>query len=351
MNTTQLDSILNDAKRLLAEAQTLSELEEGYLRYFSRERGELNQLTREIPKLPPEERKSFGQEVNRIKGVLQEHFDARKRELESAELEKKLLRERIDVTLPGRAIALGHLHPLTRVLDDIIAVFSKLGYHVAEGPEVEDDWHNFTALNTPEDHPAREMQDTFYVEAAGAMEAAGASGARLLRTHTSPVQIRVMEARKPPIRIIAPGRVYRRDTVTNRHYPIFHQIEGLLVDTETTFADLKGTLTLAMQEVFGKDRKIRFRPSFFPFTEPSAEYDIQCICRGEGCRLCSHTGWLEIGGCGMVDPSVLQGVGLDPDVYQGFAFGLGAERIALLKYDIPDIRLIWENDLRFLRQF
>jgi len=349
MNTTQLDSILNDAKRLLAEAQTLAELEDWYLRYFSRERGELNQLTREIPKLPPEERKPFGQEVNRIKGVLQQDFDARKRELESAELEKKLLRERIDVTLPGRAISLGHLHPLTQVLDDIISVFAKLGYHVAEGPEVEDDWHNFTALNTPEDHPAREMQDTFYVESDGT--AAGAPGARLLRTHTSPVQIRVMESQKPPIRIIAPGRVYRRDTVTNRHYPIFHQIEGLVIDKETTFADLKGTLTLAMQEVFGKDRKVRFRPSFFPFTEPSAEYDIQCICRGEGCRLCSHTGWLEIGGCGMVDPSVLQGVGLDPDVYQGFAFGLGAERIALLKYDIPDIRLIWENDLRFLRQF
>jgi phenylalanyl-tRNA synthetase alpha chain len=346
MNTTQLDSTLNDAKRLLAEVQTLAELEDWYLRYFSRERGELNQLTREIPKLPPEERKPFGQEVNRIKGVLQEHFDARKRELESAELTQKLGRERIDVTLPGRAIALGHPHPLTRVLESIIGVFSKLGYHVAEGPEVEDDWHNFTALNTPEDHPAREMQDTFYVEGT-----AGAPGARLLRTHTSPVQIRVMEAQKPPIRIIAPGRVYRRDTVTNRHYPIFHQIEGLVIDQETTFADLKGTLTLAMQEVFGKDRKVRFRPSFFPFTEPSAEYDIQCICQGEGCRLCSHTGWLEIGGCGMVDPSVLQGVGLDPDVYQGFAFGLGAERIALLKYDIPDIRLIWENDLRFLRQF
>ena len=349
MNTTQLDSFLTDAKRLLAEVQTLPELEDWYLRYFSRERGELNALTREIPKLPPEERKSFGQEVNRIKGVLQEHFDARKRELESVELEKKLLRERIDVTLPGRAIALGHLHPLTRVLDEINAVFAKLGYHIAEGPEVEDDWHNFTALNTPEDHPAREMQDTFYVEGEGT--AAGTPGARLLRTHTSPVQIRVMESQKPPIRVIAPGRVYRRDTVTNRHYPIFHQIEGLVVDTETTFADLKGTLTLAMQEVFGKDRKVRFRPSFFPFTEPSAEYDIQCICGGEGCRLCSHTGWLEIGGCGMVDPSVLQGVGLDPDVYQGFAFGLGAERIALLKYDIPDIRLIWENALRFLRQF
>ncbi len=343
MNTIPLDSILNDAKNLLAETSSLAALEDWYLRYFSRERGELNLLTREIPKLPPAERKPFGQEVNRIKSVLQEHFDARKRELESVELSKKLLRERIDVTMPGRAIAPGHLHPLTRVLDEVIAVFAKLGYNVAEGPEVEDDWHNFTALNTPEDHPAREMQDTFYVETG--------AGARLLRTHTSPVQIRTMEQNQPPIRIIAPGRVYRRDTVTNRHYPIFHQIEGLVVDSRTNFADLKGTLTLAMQEIFGKDRKIRFRPSFFPFTEPSAEYDIQCICRGEGCRLCSRTGWLEIGGCGMVDPSVLQAVGYDPEQVQGFAFGLGAERIALLKYDIPDIRLIWENDLRFLRQF
>lgn len=347
MNTIPLESTLNDASQQLSTIRTLPELEDWYLRYFSRERGELNMLTREIPKLPPEERKPFGQEVNRIKGVLQERFEARKRELEDAELSQKLLRERIDVTLPGRAVTRGHLHPLTRVLDATIAVFAKLGYTVAEGPEVEDDWHNFTALNTPEDHPAREMQDTFYVEGA----ASASPLTRLLRTHTSPVQIRVMEEHRPPIRIIAPGRVYRRDAVTNRHFPIFHQIEGLLIDSETTFADLKGTLTLAMQEIFGKDRKLRFRPSFFPFTEPSAEYDIACICHGEGCRLCSHTGWLEIGGCGMVDPAVLAAAGYDPEAVQGFAFGLGAERIALLKYDIPDIRLIWENDLRFLRQF
>lgn len=358
MNLTSLEQIRQDALAALQDATDLQALEAWYQRYFNRERGELNLLMREIPKVEPSERKAFGQGVNQIKQALEGEYQTRLAAAQSAELNKRLQEERVDVTLPGRGLPMGTRHPITQVLDEISDIFVRLGFELAEGPEVEDDWHNFTALNTPADHPAREMQDTFYlhpVDEAGRaphdpLTVAGQAG-MLLRTHTSSVQIRVMENQAPPLRYLMPGRVYRRDAVTNRHYPIFHQIEGLVVDERTTFADLKGTLTAAMQEIFGEDRQVRFRPSFFPFTEPSAEYDVQCLCKGEGCRICSYTGWLEIGGCGMVDPNVLTAVNIDPERYTGFAFGLGAERIAMLKYDIPDIRLYWENHLRFLEQF
>jgi phenylalanyl-tRNA synthetase alpha chain len=340
MNVTTLDSIQETASMALSQAGDRPALEAWYQRYFGRERGELNALMREIPKLDPSERKAFGQGVNRIKAELEAEYQTRLQAIERAELDRRLGTERVDVTLPGRAIVTGHRHPLTQVLDRVADVFARLGFTLAEGPEVEDDWHNFTALNTPPDHPAREMQDTFYL-----------ADGRLLRTHTSSVQIRIMEQTQPPIRSLMPGRVYRRDTVTGRHYPIFHQIEGLAVDENVTFADLKGTLSVAMREIFGGDRKVRFRPSFFPFTEPSAEYDVECLCKGAGCRTCSYSGWLELGGCGMVDPNVFEAVKIDPERYTGFAFGFGAERIAMLMHDIPDIRLFWENDWRFLRQF
>lgn len=348
MNQTSLDQIQHDAEAALEKATNdIQALEAWYQRYFGRERGELNMLMREIPKIDPAERKAFGQGVNRIKAELEASYQARLALAQTAELNKRLLEERIDVTLPGRGIPSGSRHPLTQTVEAIVDTFVKMGFSLAEGPELEDDWHNFTALNTPADHPAREMQDTFYLEGSAAGD-----DARLLRTHTSSVQIRVMEQERPPLRYLMPGRVYRRDAVTNRHYPIFHQIEGLVVDDRVTFADLKGTLTAAMHEIFGPERKVRFRPSFFPFTEPSAEYDVECLfCAGSGCRTCSHTGWLEIGGCGMVDPNVLMAVNIDPERYTGFAFGLGAERIAMLKHGIPDIRLFWENHQRFLGQF
>ena len=340
MNVLTLDSIQADAIAALEAASNRSDLENWYQRYFSRERGELTLLMREIPKVEPSERKAFGQGVNRIKLELEGRYQIRQAEMDREALNARLIAERLDVSLPGRALSSGHRHPLTQTLDAIADVFARLGFKIASGPEIEDDWHNFGALNMPLDHPAREMQDTFYLPDEG-----------LLRTHTSSVQIQVMERERPPLRYLMPGRVYRRDAVTSRHFPIFHQIEGLVVDERVTFADLKGTLTVAMQEIFGPDRKVRFRPSFFPFTEPSAEYDVECFCHGVGCRVCSHTGWLEIGGCGMVDPNVLEAVKIDPETYTGFAFGLGAERIAMLKHDIPDIRLFWENHLQFLRQF
>ena len=253
---------------------------------------------------------------------------------------RSLLRERIDVTLPGRAVRHGRLHPVTQVREEICRIFAGLGFSVVEGPEVELDYYNFEALNIPKDHPARDMQDTFYVE-----------DNIVLRTHTSPVQVRIMEKTKPPVRILSPGRVYRRDSDIS-HTPMFHQIEGLLVDRGITFGDLKGVLTVFLKQMFGEETALRFRPSFFPFTEPSAEVDIRCVmCSGRGCRVCGQSGWLEILGSGMVDPEVFKNVGYDPEEFTGFAFGLGLERIAMLKFGISDIRLFFENDLRFLEQF
>jgi phenylalanyl-tRNA synthetase alpha chain len=303
--------------------------------------GKVTEILKEIGKLPPEERPGFGELVNKAKLKISRLIETRYEVLQEKEQSEKLRSESIDVTLPGRGIGYGHEHPLTQTVEEIKTIFARLGYTVAEGPEIETDYYNFEALNFPADHPARDMHDTFFVE-----------GGRLLRTHTSPVQIRVMEKQKPPVRVLMPGRVYRNDETDASHSPVFHQVEGLLVDQGITFADLKGTLEFFIHSFFGKEKKVRFRPSFFPFTEPSAEVDVQCIlCNGAGCRLCKNSGWIEILGAGMVDPNVFKAVNVDPEIYTGLAFGMGVERLAMLRWGIDDIRLFYENDLRFLRQF
>jgi len=335
----KLEALKERALRELEELDSLQKLKDFQVRYLGR-KGELKALLRGMGKLPPEERPLMGQLANRIKDLMEKAITDREEVLRAEEERRRLESERIDVTLPGRGPEFGGVHPLTRVLREIEEVFISMGFQVAQGPEIEMDYYNFEALNIPPHHPARDMQDTFYIE-----------GGLLLRTHTSPVQIRVMERFRPPIRIIAPGKVYRRDADVS-HTPMFHQVEGLLVDEVTTFADLKGVLEEFALCLFGPQTKVRFRPSYFPFTEPSAEMDIGCVmCGGEGCRVCKGSGWLEILGCGMVDPAVYSFVDYDPQVYRGFAFGLGVERIAMLKYRIDDIRLFFENDLRFLRQF
>lgn len=307
---------------------------------FLGKKGELTRILKGLKELPPEERPVLGRLVNEVKVLLERLVEEREKELKEEEKRRKLEAERVDITLPGRIPPLGALHPITQVAREIIDVFKGMGFDVAEGPEIETDYYNFEALNIPKDHPARDMQDTFYI-----------SDEMLLRTHTSPVQIRVMERYSPPIRIIAPGKVYRRDFDVS-HTPMFHQIEGLLVGERVTFAELKGTLEEFAKRIFGEGTKVRFRPSYFPFTEPSAEMDIGCvICRGRGCRVCKGTGWLEILGCGMVDPEVFKAVGYDPEKIVGYAFGLGVERITMLKFSIDDIRLFFENDRRFLAQF
>ena len=283
----------------------------------------------------------FGKAVNAAKDAVEQALERHRDRIKSAAREAELAGNRVDLTLPGRRPATAALHPLRRVERDIIRVFREMGYSVALGPQVETDFHNFEALNFPPDHPARDMQDTILVE-----------GDRLLRTHTSPVQIRTMLANEPPIRIAAPGAVYRCDELDMTHSPCFHQVEGLVVDRGITMAHLKGTLQEFASRLFGRDLSVRLRPSFFPFTEPSVEVDVQCVfCGGDGCRVCSHTGWLEILGAGMVDPNVFTSVGIDPEVYTGFAFGIGIERVAMLRYAITDIRLFYENDARFLAQF
>ncbi|MFS8664716.1 MAG: phenylalanine--tRNA ligase subunit alpha [Limnochordales bacterium] len=319
-------------------ARSPEELDQVRVRYIGK-KGELTQLLRGMGQVPPEERPAIGRLVNAARDAVEAELTARRQELAAAALEARLAAETLDVTLPGWGPVLGRRHPLTQVLDEIKRVFTGLGFEVVEGPEIETDWYNFEALNIPRDHPARDMQDTFFI-----------TDDIVLRTQTSPVQIRVMEAQEPPVRIIAPGKVFRVDADVT-HSPMFHQVEGLYVDEHVTLAELKGTLTLMARELFGR-RPVRFRPSYFPFTEPSAEMDIQCIiCDGAGCRLCKHEGWLEILGSGMVHPQVLRNVGYDPEKWSGFAFGMGVERIAMLKYGIDDIRLFFENDIRFLRQF
>jgi len=304
-------------------------------------KGEITAQLKNLGQLPADERPAAGQAINRIKLEIQELLEARRIALSEAAIVGRLQSETVDVSLPGRRMAAGGLHPVTLTMNRIDKMFGKLGFDVAEGPEVEDDFHNFEALNIPESHPARAMHDTFYF-----------GDGRLLRTHTSPVQIRVMENREPPLRVIAPGRVYRCDSDLT-HTPMFHQIEGLLVDEDVSFSVLKGTLEEFLKMFFEQeDLKTRFRPSYFPFTEPSMEVDISCvICAGEGCRVCSHTGWIEILGCGMVHPEVFRHAGVDCEKYTGYAFGLGVERMAMLRYGVNDLRLYFENDLRFLRQF
>lgn len=314
------------------------DVEQVRVRFLGR-KGEVTQLLRGLGAVPPDERPQIGKLVNELREELEALIGQRKERLAAAALEERLREETIDVTLPGRGPALGRRHPLTQVMDDIKAVAIGLGFTVVEGPEVETDYYNFEALNIPADHPARDMQDTFFI-----------TDDILLRTQTSPVQIRTMLGQEPPVRIIAPGKVFRVDADVT-HSPMFHQVEGLYVDEDVTFADLKGTLATLARALLG-NRPVRFRPSYFPFTEPSAEMDIQCImCEGAGCRVCGNEGWLEILGAGMVHPQVLLNVGYDPERWSGFAFGMGIERIAMLRYGIDDIRLFFENDLRFLRQF
>ncbi|QTA91586.1 phenylalanine--tRNA ligase subunit alpha [Desulfonema magnum] len=331
-----IEQIKDDAFKSLETASDPESIKELSIRYLGR-KGVVTQFLRNISALPPEERPGAGKKANELKKILEAAFE---QALERLETEAAATGDRIDVSLPGRTASQGFLHPITQISGQISDIFTQMGFDIVEGPEVEQDFYNFESLNFPKDHPARDMQDTFFV-----------SDNIVLRTHTSPIQVRVMEKRTPPVRVIAPGKVYRCDSDLT-HTPMFHQVEGLLVDKNVSFGDLKGILTTFVHRMFDEDISLRFRPSFFPFTEPSAEVDILCVmCRGKGCRVCSHTGWLEVLGAGMVHPAVFENVGYDTDRYTGFAFGMGVERIAMLKYGIDDIRKFFENDFRFLRQF
>ena len=344
MGHPRVDAVAAEAREAIARASTAAELEQMRVRFLGRQ-GALTQLLRALGTLPPDERPLVGAAANEAKRELEASLDALLDAARAREQREARARTRVDLTLPGRRPPRGTIHPLTRIHDEIVEIFAGLGFSVAEGPEIETDENNFELLNLPSDHPARDMQDTFYTKLP-------ASVPTLLRTHTSPVQIRYMKAHKPPVRIIVPGKVYRRDVADMTHSPMFHQVEGLAVDRGITMADLKGTLELFAREMFGPRSRIRFRPSFFPFTEPSAEVDVLCfVCHGDGCRLCKQGGWLEILGSGMVHPRVLKNVGYDPEEVTGWAFGMGIDRIAMLKYGIDDLRLFFENDLRFLRQF
>jgi len=332
----EIESLKAQIDRELAECRDLNQLESLRIKYLGR-KGILRGLFRDLSQIEIEKRKLWGQRLNELRDYLEKELEGKKKALSAAREKEAYL----DITLPGFRIPLGRKHPLTQVLDEIKDIFREMGFTVEEGPEVETDYYNFEALNFPPDHPSRDMHDTLYVD-----------NGKLLRTHTSPVQIRVMETRQPPIRIIAPGRCFRKDTPDATHSPFFHQVEGLYVDKNVTFADLKGVMAAFARKLFGEAVRIQFRPSYFPFTEPSAECDISCvICGGQGCRTCKGTGWLEIAGAGMVDPDVFRRVGYDPEKYTGYAFGMGVERLAMLKYRINDIRLFFENDLRFLDQF
>jgi phenylalanyl-tRNA synthetase alpha chain len=334
-----LKTIEVSSKNDIRSAASLTELDAVRVRIFGK-KGSLTALLTGMKDLAPDERPVAGKAVNELKASIQLWMDQGMEKLARKEEDTRLQSERVDVTLPGRGRHRGHLHPITQTFYKIQEIFLGLGFLIAEGPEVEEDYYNFEALNIPQDHPARDMQDTFYI-----------TEEILLRTHTSPVQIRTMKNQPPPVRIIAPGKVYRCDADVS-HTPMFHQVEGLMVDRGVSFVDLKGVLEVFLHQMFGEKTGIRFRPSFFPFTEPSAEIDIACvICEGDGCRVCKDSGWLEIMGAGMVDPEVFRMVGYDPEEMSGFAFGMGVERISMLRYRIDDIRLFFENDLRFLSQF
>ncbi|AGY91752.1 phenylalanyl-tRNA synthetase [Spiribacter curvatus] len=334
-----LQSLTERAEQAVDEATSVAELDAVRVAYLGK-KGQITEQLKSLGRLPAEERPAAGQAINAAKQRVAERLEARRNALETAELNAALEADRVDVTLPGRGEPPGGLHPITRTLERIESMFRGVGFAVAEGPEVEDDYHNFEALNIPADHPARAMHDTFYFDAR-----------HLLRTHTSPVQIRVMEAEGAPVRVIAPGRVYRCDSDLT-HTPMFHQVEGLVVDEGVTFGDLKAVLEDFVRRFFEADLALRFRPSYFPFTEPSAEVDVECMfCHGDGCRVCSGSGWLEILGCGMVHPAVFESAGIDAERYTGYAFGMGVERLAMLRYGVNDLRIFFENDLRFLRQF
>ncbi len=347
----QLNAMRDEALERIGGAQDLEALDAVRVEYLGK-KGSLTAVLRGLGQVPDDERPAVGKAANEVRAALEEAIREREERLSAAALEAKVAADAVDVTLPGRRRAPGREHLINMIMREITEIFIGLGYEVAEGPEAELEYYNFTALNHPPAHPARAATDTFYLEdPTGAPDAEGRSDV-LLRTHTSPVQIRTMEKKQPPLYVISPGRVYRRDIADPSHLPQFHQVEGLVVDKDITFGDLKGTLDYFCKEMFGHDRKTRFRPHFFPFTEPSAEVDVSCgICKGAGCRFCKGTGWQEILGCGMVDPNVFGYVGIDPEEYTGFAFGMGAERIAALKYDIPDLRMLVEGDMRFLRQF
>ncbi|WP_026973933.1 phenylalanine--tRNA ligase subunit alpha [Alicyclobacillus contaminans] len=337
-----LQSLRDRALGELADAQDMRQLDEWRVQYLGK-KSDLTQISRQMGQLPAEERPVLGEHVNQVRSVLQDALTKKQEALHAAELERRFAAETIDVTAPGRRKPRGSMHPLTQIIEEIVEIFVAMGYEVAEGPEVETDEYNFEKLNLPKHHPARDMQDTFYL-----------TESLLLRTQTSPMQVRTMERMRPnvPVKVIAPGKVYRRDEDDATHSHMFHQIEGLVVGEGIRMSDLKGTLELFARSVFGADQTVRLRPSFFPFTEPSAELDIRCTnCGGSGCRMCKDTGWLEILGCGMVHPRVLDGAGYDSRRFSGFAFGMGPERIAMLKYGIEDIRLLYQNDLRLLRQF
>ncbi len=333
----RLLTLKNKALDELQKIKDVTDIESFKVAYLGK-KGQLTALMKQIGKSPPDIRPEIGRLANTIKATISKAIEEKRSEIIASGAGKK--EEIIDITLPGRKPLRGHVHPVNTVIREVCSIFSHMGFSVITGPDVELDYYNFEALNLPKDHPARDMQDTFYV-----------SSNVVLRTHTSPIQVRVMEKTPPPVSIIAPGSVYRRDSDVS-HTPMFHQVEGLLVDNDVTFGDLKGILTAFIHQMFGSDTKIRFRPSFFPFTEPSAEVDIQCVmCKGKGCRTCSHTGWLEILGSGMVDPEVFRSVDYDTELYSGFAFGMGIERIAMLKYGIDDIQLFFKNDIMFLTQF
>ena len=335
-----LDDLKNEATAAIASAVDVAALEKLRVELLGK-KGRVTDLLKSLGQLDAPERPKAGAEINALKQILNNEISDRKQVLQSAAIREELERERVDVTLPGRVELMGSLHPITRTIERMADFFSRLGFQVVEGPEIEDDYHNFEALNIPAHHPARAMHDTFYID-----------DSHVLRTHTSGVQIRTMETREPPIRVICPGRVYRCDSDLT-HSPMFHQVEGLLIDDDVSFGQLKGVIQDFLHAFFEQDAlSVRFRPSYFPFTEPSAEVDIQCVkCAGEGCRVCSGTGWLEVMGCGMVHPRVLEMSGIDTKRFQGFAFGMGVERLAMLRYGIGDLRLNFENDLRFLAQF
>jgi len=337
--SANLEQILAQGLYALAEAKDLNQLDQVRVSYLGK-KGEFTLQMKQLGKLEPDQRRAVGQVINTAKAEFQQKLEVAKTAMQQAALEARLASESVDVTLSGRGQAIAGLHPVTITLRRISKIFASVGFKVVDGPEIEDDYHNFEALNIPAHHPARAMHDTFYFDAH-----------TVLRTHTSPVQIRAMEAEKPPLKVIAPGRVYRCDSDIT-HTPMFHQVEGFLVDTDVSFADLKGVVYEFLQAFFEKEIGVRFRPSYFPFTEPSAEVDIECVmCDGKGCRICGHTGWLEVMGCGMIHPEVFKSVDINSDEFTGFAFGMGVERLAMLRYGINDLRMFFENDLKFLEQF
>lgn len=348
----ELSQLKDETLAAIAAAGDTSALEQVRVSVLGK-KGTLTGYLRSMGQIPKEERAAVGKAVNEVRVAVEQALEAGKASLEQAELSARMSAEAVDVTLPGRAQQIGSRHLITSIIEEVSEIFLGMGYSVVTGPEAETDYYNFEALNAPADHPSRGMQDTFYlVDRSGDVSRVRGESDVLLRSQTSGVQVHTMEDRKPPIYVIAPGKVYRRDVADPSHLPQFHQIEGLVVDEDITFGDLKGTLDYLCKQIFGEDRRTRFRAHYFPFTEPSAEVDVSCgICHGEGCRFCKHTGWIEVLGCGMVDPNVYGFVGIDPEKYSGFAFGIGVERIAALKYNVPDLRMLLDGDMRFLRQF